>query len=61
MKNEQVQLQPQVDRLKRMNILTSLFFSLEILFDDSIRRTFSVISFMPKYHKVQKVADKEVG
>lgn len=35
--------------------------NLEILLDDSIRKTFLVNSFMPQYHTVQKVADKEVS
>ena len=36
------------------------FISLEILIDDSIKKTFSVISFMRPDHIVQKVANKEV-
>ncbi len=35
-------------------------FSIEILLDESIKRTFSVISFMRNYHTVQKVVEKEV-
>ena len=35
-------------------------YSIEILIDESIKRTFSVISFMRNYLTVQKVAVKEV-
>ena len=46
----------------RVSILRVLFpLSIEIIIDDSIKRTFSVISFITHYYMVQKVARKEVG
>jgi hypothetical protein len=45
-----------------MTLKFSLFsFILEIRIDESIKRTFSVISFMRNDHTVQKVTAKEVS
>lgn len=34
--------------------------SIEIVIDESIKRTFSVLSFTPTFYVVQKVANREV-
>jgi hypothetical protein len=36
------------------------FFRIEICIDESIKKTFSVLSFMTNYCMVQKIADKKV-
>ena len=52
----------QVELLVKLFCLPNLSLaSIEILIDESIKRTFSVISFINNYYMVQKVADKEVS